>query len=123
MPWTLSYDEEYAVVETVYTDPLSPEDLRDVIRANLVLATEKGATRFLGDCTRLSRESSAQSIYALGDFIATLEVPPGLKEAILLPVAPEAERDLRFYETVALNRGFQVRVFDDRAGALLWLTS
>lgn len=123
MPWTLSYHEEYAVVETVYTDPLPPEELRDVIRANLVLAKEKGAVRFLGDCTRLSHESSALSIYALGDFIATLEVPPGLMEAIILPVAPAAERDLRFYETVALNRGLQVRVFDDRASALLWLTS
>jgi hypothetical protein len=123
MPWTLSYDEEHAVVETLYTDPLPPEELQNVIRANLVLAREKGATRFLGDCTRLSRESSAQSVYALGDFLVTLELPEGLKEAILLPVAPAAERDLRFYETVALNRGFQVRVFDDRASAFLWLTS
>lgn len=123
MPWELSWNEDSAVIETVYTDPLFPEDLREVIRANFELAKEKSSARFLGDCTRLARESSAASIYALGEFIATLEVPPGVKEAILLPLALPAERDLRFYETVALNRGFEVRVFDDRAAALLWLTS
>lgn len=38
-----------------------------------------------------------------------------------MPAGTATAEDLAFYETVAHNRGYTVRVFVDRAEALAWL--
>ena len=46
---------------------------------------------------------------------------PRFREAVLLPLSPEMAREARGFETMCLNRGFEVRIFDDRSAALAWL--
>jgi hypothetical protein len=89
--------------------------------ATLALASERKANRYLGDCTGLEHGGSASDTYALTRFYETLPIDRLSKEAIVLPAAEDAERDMRFYETTARNRGFNVRVFRSRQAAIRWL--
>lgn len=42
-------------------------------------------------------------------------------ETLILPVHRPSMEDVRFWETACGNRGFCVRVFDDRDAAIAWL--
>jgi hypothetical protein len=41
--------------------------------------------------------------------------------AVLMPKDAAARKELQFYETVCLNRGWQVKIFNTKQEALAWL--
>ena len=47
--------------------------------------------------------------------------PDKIREAIVLPLQPDAIEKVAFWETACINRGIHVRVFSDYRGALNWL--
>jgi len=122
MPWDVRYIEESNVVETRYSGRLTTDELHDVVVATFELGKARGTHSFLGDCSELGAPDSLVDIYTLVKFYETLPVDPGAKEALVLPAAQAVQHDLGFYETVAQNRGFNVRLFTDREHALAWLT-
>jgi hypothetical protein len=122
MPWNVRYIEEPNVVETRYSGRLTTDELREVVVATYELAQARGTHLFLGDCSELGAPDSLLDIYSLVKFYETLPVDAGAKEALVLPAAQAVQHDLGFYETVAQNRGFNVRLFTDWEQALAWLT-
>ena len=45
-----------------------------------------------------------------------------LREAVLLPAGKGPEELGGFWETICVNRGFNVQLFHDRPQAIAWLT-
>jgi hypothetical protein len=121
MPWKISFDEQTRIVETTYTGLIGDAELREVALATLVVGREHSTGLYLGDCLDLEHAGSLFNVYDLVRFFESLPVERTIKEAILLPAAPNASNDLKFYETAALNRGYNVRVFNERAAAVRWL--
>ncbi|MFI5398451.1 MAG: hypothetical protein ACHQ9S_23200 [Candidatus Binatia bacterium] len=121
MPWTATFIAEFGIVETTHAGRLTPEELREAVAATLGLASERKTHRYLGDCTGLEHGASVSDTYALTRFYETLPIDRLSKEAILLPASQDAETDMRFYETLTRNRGFDVRVFRTRQEAISWL--
>lgn len=120
MPWKIAFDEQSRIVETTYTGQLSPAEVREAALGTIATGRQYETNLFLGDCLTLEHAGSLFNIYDLIRLYESLELV-SVKEAILLPRSPEALNDLKFYETIAQNRGFNVRVFDNRADALRWL--
>ena len=121
MPWRLIHLESEEVVETVYSGAVTAEELLAAIRANVAAGQARGVKRFLSDCRPMDAGGSLTDVYELPAVYESLGAGRDWKEAILLPVRPAAEDELRFYETVSLNKGFRVRIFDSRVAALAWL--
>ena len=121
MPWKISFDGQTRIVETTYTGAIGPAELGAAALAPIAAAREHSSKLYLGDCLTLEHAVTLFNIYDLVRFLESLSLERDLKEAILLPLAPEAGADLKFYETAAQNRGYNVRVFNDRADALRWL--
>jgi hypothetical protein len=122
MPWDVRYIEESNVVETRYSGRLTTDELHEVVVATFELAKARRTHMYLGDCSELGAPDSLLDIYSLVKFYETLPVDPGAKEALVLPATQAVQDDLGFYETVAQNRGFNVRLFTEREQALAWLT-
>lgn len=123
MPWQCAVMSDYPVIETRYAGELDPSTLELAVRATLQLAERSRIQRFLADCTELL---GGHSILTLFDIANTLSQNPGvttMREAVLLPKAASAADDVRFWETVCLNRGVHVRIFNDRTDALRWLNA
>jgi hypothetical protein len=123
MPWKLIHLEAEGVVETVYEGALTFSELEEAIRANAAARAEHGIRWFLADCRGLSAGGSLTDVYRLPALFERLGLGRDWKEAILLPAMPAAEDEMRFYETVTLNQGYQVRIFASREEALAWLVA
>lgn len=121
MPWTVSFWPERLVVETVYSGVLSPEDLESAIDESLTAAREHRVARFLADCSGLQGGHSILDLYGMATMLEAKGVPPGVREAVILPQLNAPADDVRFWETVCQNRGYAVRVFSRREDALDWL--
>ena len=124
MPWEISYLEELKVVQTIYTEPITLEDLKDAAVNIIALALEKQTGLFLADCSKFTQSGNTMDIYKLGAFLESISstFPMNIKEAMVEPSnAQNVTNDLRFFETVANNRMIKVKVFKDSQAAIDWL--
>jgi len=81
---------------------------------------QHGCRLFLFDAREATVTGGTVAVFAAGD--PTGEVAGDLRLIRAAIVHRELGSDERFYETVASNRGFQLRVFDSIAEAMGWLT-
>ncbi|HVN97184.1 MAG TPA: hypothetical protein VMT62_12215 [Syntrophorhabdaceae bacterium] len=87
-----------------------------VTEGMLLEARNKGHNRILLDLTRWSKPKNEMVRYTIGKYLSEVIRPP-LKVAVLS--SPDVLN--RFAETVATNRGAQLRVFSDEKLAIKWL--
>lgn len=123
MAWSVIKHLEPRFVEAEYSGALSSAELEAVVRATLDAAVEIDTCLVLSDCTLVSGGHSSADLYFLAQAVRTMPLSTRLREAVVMPLAPEAQRQVRFWETTASNRGLAVRIFQDRASALQWLLS
>jgi len=60
-------------------------------------------------------------IYKLPDLFEAMGLPRQTKIAIVLPADPENMHKYTFFDDVATNRGYQVKLHWDTTNALLWI--
>lgn len=121
MPWQVAYLSDRRSVEVRFEGELSRAELTDSIIASLAMAKAHGTLRFLCDAVGLVGGHTVFDLYGLAESLHALGLPPGAREAIILPALPERANDATFWENACINRGFEVRCFADRASALAWL--
>ncbi len=121
MPWTAKYNGELKAVEVVSQGVVTPEDLRHQVSHAVTLGQAHQTDRILRDDEHVTNAFSAIDLVSLVDAYAELGLPQSTRIAVLLPAAPQSACALRFYETAARNRAYNVRVFPGRLAAATWL--
>lgn len=121
MPFSLHFDAPTGVATVTYAGIVPPEELLAALLACRDLIAERKSTRVLADCRTMSGGHSMVDVYLLFERYKSLGLPLGLREAVLLPELPAQQDNVRFYEDVGCNRGFNVRLFSDRTAAIEWL--
>jgi hypothetical protein len=122
MAWTVDYDEASGFIVVAQRGRTTGADLREATSAAIALGTRCGIQRFLVDTTEMVAAVPAIAVYHL----AHTQYPAAHLDrssclALVLP-ATAKERDLaRFYETVCLNRGWRVQLFENGEDARRWL--
>jgi hypothetical protein len=109
------------VVESIYAGDVSPKELERAFIAAIDLARQSGIFLFFTDVAGLTGGHSAGDIFALFGMVGPLQLPRTLREAIVFSPSSLAALDVQFYEDAARNRGWNVRLFQDRERALEWL--
>ncbi|NTW57248.1 MAG: DUF4180 domain-containing protein [Chlorobiaceae bacterium] len=97
---------------------LSPSDVEEYASRLLKICLDNGIQRVLCDESAVTTELSALDTYEIGLFISKF-VPTSLRIAIVF--RPETSFDVRFFESIVVNRGQQIRVFTDAFSARTWL--
>ena len=115
------YIEEIQVIESSFDKTYTKQDIIDSAKQAVSLANEKGTNLYLADCTKLTRGRSVIEIYGIGDIYIGMNIPHGIRQAVILPTHKEIESNFRFYETATRNKGYDVKVFSDRIEAIAWL--
>ena len=121
MPWTLSLLQPERIVLTEYLAPMTGGEVMTATRETVAFAREHEVCRFLSDCTRFAQVGTPFEVFELIRLYEVLQLPPGMRDAVLLPKSDQAREDMRFYETASRNRGYDVRLFVDRQAAIDWL--
>jgi hypothetical protein len=110
--------EDQGIVEMVFSDEITEEEvLSDREFAAKIVAT-RGVKKFLVDVSPTTSKPSDKVIYELGVSLSGLDEFIGVRFAI---VTSEIDSTDSFLETVAVNRGGIIRVFESRDDALAWL--
>ncbi len=118
MPTTLrmSDDSTYilATITETFTLPLARALLDDLVR----MLASTGATKVLVDARQQAAPLEMMEAYEIGHGL-TQKPLRAITFAVVIPV-PLTE--YHFLETVAVNRGVNIRYFDDYDRALAWLS-
>ena len=120
----VEYNPELRIVQVKYVGRITGDELRKTTIEVLDLAKANSTTLFLIDVSELENVASIFDVYELPKLYGELDADGDSKIALIMP-APDtaAAKDARFYETVCLNRGWQVKVFSERQEAINSLTN
>ena len=118
MPYAVRVVEGPGHLEAELTGELTLDDLQAVRLESRELLRAHGLARIVVDASRSTPTQSPTD-----DYLFTSEHKSVFGAGVRVAVAhrPEIAEHLRFIENVAQNRGFDMRVFGDRAEALAWL--
>ena len=123
MTHTVTYNPVLGVIETVAHGNLTLREAKDIISEITQVAAEKDCFLCLSDYRNATIDMSTLQIHDLPRILSDLVISFGLrpskfKRAI---IAEKNSRDFRFFETVTLNQGQQIRLFHDLDEAKQWL--
>ncbi len=124
MAWHLEYHEQLRVVILAFEGDSSADDVRRSSLAVISMLKDRGAGKILTDFAQAQRvDVTTIDITLLPSDYREMGLPAPFTEAVVAPVQCRMHEDAKFYETVCVNRGNMVRVFETRDAALAWLTN
>jgi hypothetical protein len=124
MTWTLEYNRTLRIVDLVFSGITSGRDLQEATTKCILLGKEQGAVQYLVDAEELELFAPLVDIIDLPDKQYVVEGLDRLSRVALVnPKSSKAKEAAYFYETVCINRGWNVRLFPKRDDAIEWLTA
>ena len=118
--WELN-NVEQGIIEVNASGILDSKSSRLQHEEALDYAKRLNSFLFLLDYRDIRADATLLRVYELPVIYHELGVPRRSKIAIVLPQVKSAEEDYEFYETVCYNRGYEVRLFEEKKHALDWL--
>ena len=119
--WNIDFLEREEVVRLTANGSVDLPDIEQMGAELFSAAALRGSSKMLVDHREMTPEVSTVDIYDLPDVLEKLGFARSSKMAILLVAGALKRADYDFFETVSINRGFQVRLFLDPDEALGWL--
>ena len=123
MPWSLEYHSETKIVLCTYSGQLSLDEFKEATERTIALAVKHKTNLLLIDDSKLEPAVSAIDIYEMPRFYDKVEGDRKSRIALILPPSGQIREDVKFYETVCRNHGWNVKSFDEPQGATDWLLS
>ena len=121
MSWTVEHIPEKGLALIVATGEIADEDGRAQVVETIRLLNEHQLNLVLVDCSDAETKASLPGLYHLPDYATELGAPWNLRIAVVVSKTRVQIEKFHFFELVFRNAGYDVRLFDDRAGAEGWL--
>jgi len=123
MAYTIEYNRTLRIVEVTYTGRFTAQESKESAAKAIALGKKHGDADALVDATEAELAVSILDLLALPDrhYVAE-EMSRRIRVAVVPPHLLKDKKDVEFYETACLNRGWQVRLFSSRDEAIEWLT-
>ena len=116
----ISYMNE-RIIRVRLSGPQTLADYRKQTEEVLRLAQSKNVNLILVDDQRAQNMASTLELFAMPAMYEELGAPRSARVAIVMPHNSPSAADIRFYETVCVNRGFNVKIFATEPPAIDWL--
>ncbi len=121
MSWEVSHLESAGIVELRLIGVVTGDSLRDATSEGIRLAVEHGLVRGLIDATEQVKTGSMVDLVELPQLYSDQGLSRETRIALVLPIKEDLHAIADFYETVCVNRGWQVQSFRAREEAIAWL--
>ena len=121
MPWRIEKNEELGFMEIVYTGTITNKDVRDATAKVLSLTNPDRPNLYLADISGARFKLSFMDILNITSQWEEAGRNKRGRVAVIVSEETMKPEDLRFLETAARNRGWNLRVFEDRQAAIEWL--
>jgi len=123
MPWSVKYDQRTKIVEVIYSGTVTQEELKNAIIERLRIQNQHKSFFVLIDCSQVERNAGGiLDVHDIPEKIYEIEkVNRRTCHALALSKYPNARKASFHYETVCNNRGWRVKIFENREDAVGWL--
>lgn len=123
MPYTIAYNTAAHIIELSFQGGITVSDAREMVNDVLELATKHKCSLLLNDFRDAEISASTVEIYEFPltvaeGFVSAGGNPAGFKRALVVAKGLE---DFHFFETVSINRGQDVKLFNNLDEARKWL--
>ena len=123
MAYTLEYNHTLKIIELIYTGQYTSQESRESTSKTIALGKEHSYPNTLVDAKEMEFVASLSDLLRLPDYQYPKEgASRKSRVAVLPPSNPKYDEAAHFYENACLNRGWQVRLFQNRDDAIQWLT-
>ena len=120
MPEVVTVNETLGIIEVRSYGEVSEQDLARSREQVSDIMREQGIMKVLVDAREETSLPSTFPLFLFGSSFAQSDI---LRSMTLAAVVSEmTKKHLAFIETVARNRGVEIRIFDSMDAALAWLT-
>ena len=121
MPYRIEFLEDKGIVLVESIGELTYKEFVKETQEAQELARKKNTRLFLSDCSRLIVKAGTLELFDFPAMYQRIGSPKTSKIAVLMSGDTTTDKDIRFYETVCQNRGWQVMAFMSRDEAVKWL--
>lgn len=121
MSWEIIRHESAGIVEARLTGVVTGDALREATTEGIRVATKHRLTRGLIDAAEQVRSGSMVDMVELPQQYSDQGLSREMRIAVVMPTAENLHGTAEFYETVCVNRGWQVQTFPARDEAIGWL--
>jgi hypothetical protein len=123
MDWEITFCRDEGVVHITVHGTMNLQNITAMSSDALTGAASRGMSKFLLNAKSMVPEISALGICQLPLILHSHGLDRTNRVAIVYSPAARGGRDFEFFETVAVNRAFSVRVFPESKQAEEWLKS
>ena len=122
MPWSVNYNPSLDIIEEVFYGLVATSELIEATSKRISLQKDTSITKILNDVSDIKLEASVIDVLNFPDKQYPEEkVDRKTCMALILPKCSKARDMAEFFMTASLNRGWNVRPFEERQSALDWL--
>ena len=121
MPYKIDYLEDEKIITIKNTGEITFADFLEQTRKALELARTKNARLFLSDNILLENKAKLSEIFKLPKIYDEIGASRRNKLAVLITKRASMAKDAQFFETICLNRGWNVKVYTNYNEAIVWL--
>jgi len=122
MSWELEYSDAENIVRGIVSGNITTGEVLEQAMAGVRLIKERQAGGALVDYSKAVLEMPVFEIFKLPDLLDSLALPRRTKIAIVLPPDPVNMHKFTFFDDVANNRGYKVKLHWEPSQAMAWLT-
>jgi hypothetical protein len=121
MPEVVTVREDLGIIEVRSYGEVSEQELTSSREEVSEIIRERGIKKVLVDACDLTSLPSTFPLFLFGKSFADEDI---LRTMMMAAVTSEkTTKDVAFIETVARNRGVEMRIFDSTDAAIDWLTA
>lgn len=114
MGWEVSYNHAFHFVEILLTDQMDTSDLDKLTSETIKVSLEHGCTDFLLDSKEEIWMQSMVDLYRLPQTYASRGLSLKSRAAVVLSKTLKMRDYQKFWETVCVNLGWEVKSFENR---------
>lgn len=122
MPWSVTFNSSLNIIEEVFSGNVSAPEFREAMSKRISLGKKAGSTKILNDVKEVVVDCSVMDVLNFPSKHYDEEgASRNVRMALIMPTVGESREMAKFFVTACLNRGWQVKEFDDRHEAIDWL--
>ncbi len=121
MPIEVDYSREEKMILLKCHGKITIDDVETATIEGSRLIKSHESCKALVEIGQLEPAVNLVDIYGLPKLYESLGIPATMMIAVVASGLKEDYGDFQFYETVCINRGFQVKAFDNTRRAREWL--
>lgn len=121
MAYELKLIKNKRIIEIKNSGEITSDDMIAQTRQTIQLQHEKGISSILADFASVTVDANISDVFQFPELYEQMGMDHKSKIAVFVSDIEIKTEELHFYETICLNRGWNIKIFLERKKAIQWL--